>query len=120
MHRHARAELLQQFVAVAGIEVLPGFYGELGATDGVRHQARRPEVVAERLHGHPLPLRLAGLAPEQVGGQLVVAVGEDHRADIQRLMAQALGGETPPLDDRFHPFDRQPRLLGCADGAGFG
>ncbi|MNP17602.1 hypothetical protein D3C76_1100390 [compost metagenome] len=120
LHRYAGAELLQQLVAEAGEEVQPGFDGEFVAAHRLRHQARHPVVVAEGLQRYTLPIRLADLAPEQVGGQLVMAVGEDHRADIQRLMAQAFGGETPPLHDRLHRFDGQPRLLGRANGTGFG
>lgn len=116
-HRHAGAELLHQFLAEAGVNVQPGFDGEFAAALMIDTQHGAPAIIAQRLHRRALPRGLATGTPQQVGGQLLVAIAEGHRRDRKLPTTQAFAGEAATFNDRLYCFDGQPRL---GDGMGDG
>ena len=89
-----------------GVEVVdPGFDGEVVEADGVDGEGGGPEVVGEGGEGRGLPLFGGGVAVEQAGGDVVVAIGEDGGGDGDGVADDALDGVTAGVDGGLDLFD---------------
>ena len=77
---------------------------ELGDAEG-----RAPVIVAEELHRHNLPVARAGVAPEKLGDDRVVAVGEDVGLDEHLVPDGALHRIAPAVDLGTDRLDDDPR-----------
>ncbi len=76
----------------------------------------RQRVVAERGHWRALPLRSAGLAPQQLGGQDVVAVGEDVGLHRDRPADDAADREARRVGDDAIDHHRRAGCRGAGRG----
>ena len=105
----AGAMLDLQRMAKGRVFVAPRLDREQMPADALGRQGAAPAIVADRYQRCALPLLLVRRPPQQLGRQLVVAVGEDVGFDRDRPTDDALGRKRPAAHLRCHALDDDRR-----------
>ena len=114
---HVGVALLRQPEPPGGEVVDPAFDREREPSDVGDGELSPPAVVDHGLHGHPPPGRLPAALVADVGGDGVVAVGEDVRLHRHHVADDALRRETSVVDAGRDVLDDDPAGGGEAHGA---
>ena len=99
---------LLQEVAPPGLEIVdPGLDRVAVARVAIDRERPAPAVVVDEGHRGDAPVGLFLRAPEQAGGDLVVAVGDDVGGHLHRVADLALDRKPAAFDLRRHRLDQE-------------
>jgi hypothetical protein len=104
-----RLALEQQLFAPCSVLIGPGFDGEQVAAGLGRREASMPPIVARQPHRRTPPIGLGLLSPQQLRGQLIVALAEQIRPYFNGFADNALDWITAAVDARIDVLDQKPR-----------
>ncbi len=107
-----RRDLALELVPERGLPVDPGLDAVLPAAGAVRREGPDPAVGLDVPHRRLLPAALAGAAVAHGGADLLVAVAEDRRPDLDRV-------SLAPLDRVAAAVELRPDVLDLDPGGWF-